>query len=90
MKRWNRPQIQFFVPFDLFMYVYYATACAEKCALNTQKFCVRSYLLHAPLGRQSCRYQKQGSQQDRRILRAPLVSDSEQKPSLESEAPIRH
>ena len=90
MKRWNRPQIYIILLFDIYMPIYYATVCAEKYALSTQKFCVRSYLLHAPLGRQSCRYQKQGSQQDRRILRAPLVSDSEQKPSLESEAPIRH
>ena len=63
---------------------------AEKCAMTTQKFYVRSYPLHGPLERQFCRYQKQGFQQDRRILRAPPVLDLGRKPSLESEALIRH
>ena len=62
----------------------------RKCTLSKQNFYVRSYPLHAPLGRQFYKYQKQDFQQDRRILHAPLVSDLEQKPSLESEALIRH
>ena len=59
-------------------------------SVTTQKFYVRSYPLHGPLERQFCRYQKQGFQQDRRILRAPPVLDLGRKPSLESEALIRH